>query len=687
MKKLLSFAAVFALAAAVTACSEYEDQIVPDKPGTEKPTPDTPEEPETPGQQATDKFLYYGDGVVAPFYVKGDDVYTLSLEFASTWGCLVRTSDTVWDAGTKYGAAAGNNRLEWGVPLALIANSGSNDPTDILLPGMEQLMYHSHFWTDWFADLDYGAAATCETSPAFAAICDAAKKWIDLGVDGLRLDGAKHVYHNALSDENPTFWGKMFDELNGYFQSRGHSGQFYMVGEVYDDYDAAKPYYKGLPALFEFAFWYRLEWALNNSTGCYFANDICRYRDGYAAIRSDYIAATKLTNHDEDRAKSLLGGSEDKAKLAGAVLLTANGSPYIYYGEELGYVGIKNGKGDEYVRNPMKWGDSCTPTFIKQAESGMGNVKNAGAQAADDNSILNVYRTFSQLRNTYPALAHGKMTPHPSFNGNTASKPIAAWYMEADGQKMLVVHNFSGASTSVSVSDNIAAVVGTLGSAEVSAADGKTSLKLGKYSSLVALLDDAEPVEGWDGRKRADVSYQLLIYSFADSDGDGIGDFNGITAKLDYLDELGVSALWLSPAHPAMSYHGYDVLDYTALNPDYGTEADFKNLVDEAHSHGIKIYMDWVINHTGKDHPWFREALADSSSKYRDYYVLSENPQADIAAGKIAMINSEGAAGYDAGQWFPAVSASSSEPQKLKFTLKWGTSPTLTVEQVDKIEN
>lgn len=104
----------------------------------------------------------------------------------------------------------------------------------------------------------------------------------------------------------------------------------------------------------------------------------------------------------------------------------------------------------------------------------------------------------------------------------------------------------------------------------------------------------------WDGEKRADISYQLLVYSFADSDEDGWGDFNGITAKLDYLQQLGIKAIWLSPIHPAMSYHGYDVTDYTAVNPQYGTLADFERLLDEAHKRGIKIYLDYVMNHTGK---------------------------------------------------------------------------------------
>ncbi|MBR2225717.1 MAG: hypothetical protein IJ884_08075, partial [Bacteroidales bacterium] len=124
-------------------------------------------------------------------------------------------------------------------------------------------------------------------------------------------------------------------------------------------------------------------------------------------------------------------------------------------------------------------------------------------------------------------------------------------------------------------------------------------------------------------------TYQLLIYSFADSDGDGVGDFKGIQNKLDYLESLGIKALWLSPAHPSDSYHAYDVTDYYTVNPLYGTEQDFKNLIDAAHAKGIKIYMDYVLNHSGKGNTWFKEALADPSSKYRDYYFFSSNPSVD----------------------------------------------------------
>ena len=107
-------------------------------------------------------------------------------------------------------------------------------------------------------------------------------------------------------------------------------------------------------------------------------------------------------------------------------------------------------------------------------------------------------------------------------------------------------------------------------------------------------IDVTASSANWDGEKRADISYQLLVYSFADSDGDKCGDIRGLITKLDYLADLGIKAIWLSPIHPAMSYHGYDVTDYSGLNPQYGTMADFEELVAKAHNLGIKIYLDYV---------------------------------------------------------------------------------------------
>ncbi len=121
-----------------------------------------------------------------------------------------------------------------------------------------------------------------------------------------------------------------------------------------------------------------------------------------------------------------------------------------------------------------------------------------------------------------------------------------------------------------------------------------------------------------------DTYYELLVRSFADSDGDGIGDFNGITANLDYFVDLGITALWLMPIHPSPSYHGYDVMDYYDVNPDYGTMEDFDNLVSSANEKGIKIMLDMVFNHTSNEHPWFQEALTGDETSM-SYYEFIEN--------------------------------------------------------------
>jgi glycosidase len=126
------------------------------------------------------------------------------------------------------------------------------------------------------------------------------------------------------------------------------------------------------------------------------------------------------------------------------------------------------------------------------------------------------------------------------------------------------------------------------------------------------------------------VFYEIFVRSFYDSNGDGIGDLNGIIAKLDYLNDgdpatttdLGVTALWLMPIQPSPSYHGYDVTDYYAVNPDYGTAEDFRRLLAEAHRRGIRVIIDFVMNHTSVEHPWF-VAAQDAQSPRRDWYRWS----------------------------------------------------------------
>jgi glycosidase len=131
----------------------------------------------------------------------------------------------------------------------------------------------------------------------------------------------------------------------------------------------------------------------------------------------------------------------------------------------------------------------------------------------------------------------------------------------------------------------------------------------------------------WDGA----VCYEVFVRSFFDSNGDGIGDLNGLIQQLDYINDgdpaggpdLGANCIWLMPIASAASYHGYDTLDYYSVDPDYGTNDDFKRLVAEAEARGIKVIIDLVINHTSSQHPWFQEALRDPASPYRDWYLWS----------------------------------------------------------------
>jgi glycosidase len=127
-----------------------------------------------------------------------------------------------------------------------------------------------------------------------------------------------------------------------------------------------------------------------------------------------------------------------------------------------------------------------------------------------------------------------------------------------------------------------------------------------------------------NGGESANVYYEIFVRSFYDTNGDGIGDLNGVTAKLDYLQSLGVSGIWLMPINPSPSYHGYDVTDYYGIQPQYGTMADFQNLLKEAHKRGIRVIMDLVLNHTSNRHPWFQQA-SGGSAPYRDWYVWADS--------------------------------------------------------------
>ena len=141
-------------------------------------------------------------------------------------------------------------------------------------------------------------------------------------------------------------------------------------------------------------------------------------------------------------------------------------------------------------------------------------------------------------------------------------------------------------------------------------------------SSLIA-FGQAKPVdaEGHPWWQHA-VFYEIYPRSFADSNNDGIGDLNGITSKMNYLHDLGVDAIWISPCFPSPQVDfGYDVSDYENIDPMYGTLADFDRMVSESKKHNVRIILDFVVNHTSDQHPWFLDSKSSRTAPHRDWYI------------------------------------------------------------------
>ena len=164
---------------------------------------------------------------------------------------------------------------------------------------------------------------------------------------------------------------------------------------------------------------------------------------------------------------------------------------------------------------------------------------------------------------------------------------------------------------------------------------------LAVLAAPVAEAQNASHAPAWTS---GGVCYEVFVRSFQDSNGDGIGDLNGLIARLDYINDgnpasktsLGASCIWLMPVAASPSYHGYDVSDYYRVEPAYGSNADFQRLVAEAHRRGIRVLVDMVLNHTSSRNPWFLSALQDTASPYRGWYKFSPTPLGKGPWGEVA---------------------------------------------------
>ena len=421
------------------------------------------------------------------FVAKGDGTYYLVTEINEKWGVLVRKYPN-WNAGSKFGAKS-STTLTDGTTVDLVAEgadmwiTGSGRYKFELTNVSTETLYYMGCFSEWMPDLNYGDVSVAENNACFQDLAASADKWIKQGVDGLRLDAVKHIcggissYNNS---SNITLLGKWYDHCNATYKSVGGKGDIFMVAEAWDGHNIEKTYYKGLTSCFEFDYGYKVRDMLNSGNASGFVSTVAGYVSDHTAVRSDAITSFFLSNHDQDRFGSNVNKKTALIKQAGAILLSGPGKPFVYQGEELGYYGTK-GSGDEYVRTPIMWDKAGTQCAKKGVENKVDNSMltsdiSVEAQSADGNSVLKVYQTWSQLRNTYDALATGTMTD-AGLSGNS----IAAWYMTAGSQKLLVIHNVASTRKEVTVNDSMAKPVALLGTANVVG----TKLILGANSSVV----------------------------------------------------------------------------------------------------------------------------------------------------------------------------------------------------------
>lgn len=434
-------------------------------------------EPAQSSNPSATRWIYVGSVGNVGLYESSTNIFEITLDVNTTWGFLVRTSkDDSWPAGTKYGGMAGNNVITFGEPFVL-DNSTAADIT------FGETTYYFCSFGSYMPDLNYGSYDKASESSAFKAIAATADRWIrDFGVDGFRLDAVIWIYQ-AVMNANLSFLQQWYDHCNATYKSAGHDDNIFMVGEAWEGHSVEKQYYKCIPSCFEFDYFGALTNALNGNASGY-VSTVTSWINDHKAQRSDAITSIFMTNHDQDRAAEYLGKSIAKEKQAAAMMLTTPGKPFIYQGEELGYWGTSSG-GDEYIRTPILWdkaGKECARKGVndKVDDSMLKSSLSVEAQDADKGSLLNVYRTFSRLRNTYPALASGEMSA-----ANLDGSSFASWYMTAsDGQKLLVIHNVASSEKTTTVSDSMSKPVALLGTASYEG----DKLTMGSNSSVIFQL-------------------------------------------------------------------------------------------------------------------------------------------------------------------------------------------------------
>lgn len=337
-------------------------------------------------------------------------------------------------------------------------------------PGVGEDFYYGFFWGG-MPDLNFDNQKLREE------IYDIGRFWLEeVGVDGFRLDAAKHIFQDDRPLDNHAFWKEFRAKMEAI------KPDVYLVGEVYDKKEIVAPYLPGLPALFNFDFHYTLLDALNKEDGMLLAKKQKEIIDFYQGITPTFIDATFSSNHDQPRLLNELGSDPEKYKQASLILLTMPGAPYLYYGEEIGMLGLKP---DENIREPFLWDikakDKGRTSWIKPKYSTDKTVTPLAKQKEDPNSYFNHYKNLIAMRNSYPALAIGSL----ELSETEYPKSVMAYFRKSGEQEIFVVNNVGKEEIEIELPEGYKELIFSLG-------EGKNSsgtLNLKGNSSLVFLKD------------------------------------------------------------------------------------------------------------------------------------------------------------------------------------------------------
>ncbi|MFC1650584.1 alpha-amylase family glycosyl hydrolase [Candidatus Latescibacterota bacterium] len=301
------------------------------------------------------------------------------------------------------------------------------------------------------------------------------KFWLsEVGVDGFRLDAARHIYPDNRATDNHKWWEYFLQEMKKVKED------VYIVGEVWAPSDVVAPYLKGIPALFNFDMGGAIIQAVNEEKGGPLVETHKEIEDFYKNVNPDFVDATFLTNHDQNRILNSVGKNIEKAKMAAALLLTLPGSPYIYYGEEIGMLGEKP---DPYIREPFIWdkkeNDAFRTTWEQPRNSTESAVVPLSAQQADENSLFNHYKDFIHFRNQSSALTFGDLIPV-----NIENPSICAFIRSDSQESLFVMHNLSPNELTISIPSDLGSYESIVFSNKSTKKDNN-QVKISGYSTVI----------------------------------------------------------------------------------------------------------------------------------------------------------------------------------------------------------